>query len=68
MNEDSFETIDKDCMRESFARAAARYDEAAVLQREVGNRIGCGPDARSGRILGLHLTLQQPDAQLRHFA
>lgn len=39
MNEDSFDIIDKDCMRESFARAAARYDEAAVLQCEIGNRM-----------------------------
>lgn len=31
--------IDPQCMRESFERAAARYDEVAVLQREVGARM-----------------------------
>jgi len=32
-------TIDKRLARRSFARVAARYDEAAVLQREVGARL-----------------------------
>lgn len=36
---DSISNIDKHSMRESFARAAAHYDEAAVLQREVGRRM-----------------------------
>jgi malonyl-CoA O-methyltransferase len=31
--------LPKDRIRESFNRAAARYDEAAVLQREVGKRL-----------------------------
>lgn len=32
-------TIDKRQVRNSFARAAASYDQAAVLQREVGGRM-----------------------------
>jgi malonyl-CoA O-methyltransferase len=36
---DNFHNIDKHSMRASFARAAAHYDEAAVLQREVGVRM-----------------------------
>lgn len=32
-------TIDKQQMRRSFARVAAHYDEAAVLQREIGDRL-----------------------------
>lgn len=31
--------LDKNLIRESFDRAAATYDEAAVLQREVGRRM-----------------------------
>lgn len=31
--------LDKQLIRESFERAAARYDEVAVLQREVGSRM-----------------------------
>ncbi|MDQ2696375.1 MAG: malonyl-ACP O-methyltransferase BioC [Pseudomonadota bacterium] len=31
--------LDKDQVRHAFHRAAPRYDEAAVLQREVGNRM-----------------------------
>jgi malonyl-CoA O-methyltransferase len=31
--------LDKNLIKESFNRAATRYDEAAVLQREVGKRL-----------------------------
>lgn len=37
--EDVLLNIDPVSMRESFARAAAHYDEVAVLQREVGSRM-----------------------------
>jgi len=35
----SLDTIDKRQVRAAFDRAAARYDEAAVLQRTVGDRL-----------------------------
>lgn len=38
MNNDVYQ-IDKLKVRESFDRAAASYDEVAILQREVGNRL-----------------------------
>lgn len=39
MSEDRPFYLDKRLIRDSFERAAARYDEAAVLQREVGKRM-----------------------------
>jgi len=58
MNMDDYE-IDKRLVRTSFDRAADHYDECAVLQREVGNRLlerldcihlqpGCIIDAGAG--------------------
>ncbi len=37
--QENINNIDRHSMRESFERAAAHYDEAAVLQREVGKRM-----------------------------
>jgi malonyl-CoA O-methyltransferase len=39
MNEDSPVQVDKRLLRRSFERAAATYDQAAVLQREVAQRM-----------------------------
>lgn len=39
MNKSSMASLEKRRVRESFDRAAERYDDVAVLQREVGNRI-----------------------------
>lgn len=39
MSEDWPFSLDKRLIRDSFERAAAHYDEAAVLQREVGKRM-----------------------------
>ncbi|MGD8999231.1 MAG: malonyl-ACP O-methyltransferase BioC [Granulosicoccaceae bacterium] len=39
MTADSEQHLDKQLLRKSFAAAAAAYDEVAVLQREVGERM-----------------------------
>lgn len=39
MNKASLAQLERRRVRESFDRAAGRYDDVAVLQREVGNRI-----------------------------
>lgn len=39
MSDDLFFQLHKDRVRESFNRAATHYDEAAVLQQEVGKRL-----------------------------
>ena len=39
MAEDFTMRIDKQLMRRAFERAAKTYDAAAVLQREVGQRL-----------------------------
>jgi len=39
MNDDPRFYLDKELIRKSFDQAAASYDQAAVLQREVGNRM-----------------------------
>lgn len=39
MNDEQLFDLDKHLVRQSFDRAARRYDEAAVLQREVGDRM-----------------------------
>lgn len=39
MRPDSFPAIDKRQARQAFSRAASRYDEVAVLQREIAGRL-----------------------------
>jgi malonyl-CoA O-methyltransferase len=39
MNEESFRPLDKNKARRSFGRAARDYDDAAVLQHEIGRRM-----------------------------